>query len=173
MITTPVCDMFNVNPHTGIAYGYINANNVNSEVLNEIFCNGIDVARLEADIDFAKRYDFVVPEQKESEDYTAYLERVQSDMLDFLNNLGDDVMEEVEEHDREYEEFTGHVHAATVDKTTVLYNTDNNTICVMDGIYVGFFYACSPCCPNAGDLDSAGGSVETYDVPASWRELDY
>lgn len=166
----------NVNVHTGIAYGYINANNVNSEVLNTIFCNGIDVSRLECDLDFARHIGFHAPEQNESEDYTAYLERVQDTMLEFLNTKQDenpDLTELVESHDSEYEEFTGHLHAATVDKTTVLYNTDNNTICVMDSVNVGYFVGCSPCCPNAGDLDTAGGDVETYDVPAQWRDLDY
>lgn len=169
--------MVNVNAATGIAYGYINANNVNGDVLHEIFCNGIDSRRLECDIEFAAKHGFVTPEQEENEVFSNYLARVQDVMLDFLNNLqdeeGNDLTELVEEHDRQYEEFTGDIHVATIDDTTVIYNTESNTICVMDSKNVGKYFLCSPCCPNAGDLDSAGGDVETYDVPANWREMDY
>lgn len=166
----------NINPTTGIAYGYINANNVNGDVLNEIFSNGIDVRRLELDIEFAARHDFITPDQNEGELYSDYLDRVQSDMLDFVNNLQDaepEFFTEVEDHDASLEEFTGDIQVATVDGTTVIYNTDSNTICVMHSNNVGMYNACSPCCPNAGDLDTPNGDVETYDVPASWRELDY
>lgn len=176
MMHSNVRDMFNVNPVTGIAYGYINANNVNGEVLHDIFCNGIDARRLECDIDFANRLGFSTPEQNEGENYFNYLDRVQDTLIDFLNDLQDknqDVTETIESHDREYEEYTGDLHVAILDDTTVLYNTDSNTICVMDSKHTGKYFACSPCCPNAGDLDSAGGEVETYDVPASWREMDY
>lgn len=168
--------MVNVNAATGIAYGYINANNVNGDVLNDIFCNGIDARRLECDIDFARSYGFKTPDQNEGEVYSAYLERVQDTLLDFLNAMQDeepDFAETVESHDAEFEEYTGDIHVATIDDTTVIYNVDNNTICVMDSKTVGKYFLCSPCCPNAGDLDSAGGDVDTYDVPASWRELDY
>lgn len=168
--------MVNTNVITGIAYGYINANNVNGDVLNDIFCNGIDARRLECDIDFASRFGFKTPDTNEGEVYSVYLARVQDDLLDFLNAKQDeepDFVETVESHDAEFEEYTGDIHVATIDDTTVIYNTDNNTICVMDSKTVGKYFACSPCCPNAGDLDSAGGDVDTYDVPASWRELDY
>lgn len=165
----------NTNPITGIAYGYIQANNVNAEVLNDIFCNGIDYSRLDADLDFARGLGFRAPVQNDGENYFDYLERVQSDMLDYFNDLMDknpDVSETIDIHDRELEEFTGYQHVANIDDTTVIYNTDSNTICVMDSKVTGMYYKCSPCCPNAGDLDSAGGDVLTYDVPADWRELD-
>lgn len=166
----------NVNSTTGIAYGYINANNVNNEVLHSIFINGIDARRLECDIDFATSFGFVQPDKNDGELYSVYLARVQDTLLDFLNEKQDespDFLGMVESHDEEFEDYTGDIHVATIDDTTVIYNTDNNTICVMDSTTVGKYFACSPCCPNAGDLDSAGGDVKTYDVPASWRELDY
>lgn len=171
-----VKSMVNMNASTGIAYGYINANNVNSEVLNTIFSAATDARRLECEVDFASRFGYVQPEQNEGEIFYHYLGRVQDTLLDFLNAKQDeepDFVETVESHDAEFEEYTGDIHVAIIDDTHVIYNTDNNTICVMDSKTVGKYFACSPCCPNAGDLDSAGGDVETYDVPAEWRELDY
>lgn len=177
MINSNVRDMFNVDPVTGIAYGYINANNVSGDVLCSILDNGIDYRRLEMEIDLAKRYGFVLHEQQPTENYFQYLDRVNGEMLDFLNAKQDegteDLDDDINKFTHQWEDFTGDLHVATVDDTTVLYNTDSNTICVMESGHIGKYFACSPCCPNAGDLDSPDGDVGTYDVPASWRDLDF
>lgn len=161
----------NTNASTGITFGFINANSINSEVLNTIFSNAIDVDRLESDLKFAEKYDFTADQQNENELYSVYLERVSSDMLDFLNSL-DNVSEAVEEHDLSLEDYSGSIFVATVDDTTVIYNTDCNTVTVLQSPYIGYFHQCSPVAPNGADLDSPNGTLEAYDVPPAWRELD-
>lgn len=162
----------NIHPVTGIAYGVINANNVDGEVLHEIsFVNGIDALNIERLVDFVKMYGFEVPEVNETESTFQYYKRIESAVNAFMVDKCEESEETASEYDTLMEDdFTGHLWYCDKDGISTLYNTDDNTIIVMASTETAMVNPCSPCYPNAGDLDTPNADgIQAYTVPMDWK----
>lgn len=149
----------NVNPETGVHYGVINANSLDSDILDTMYTHGTDLSYEQA------KKDIVADIVKTMSNYTSdrHLER----LMDTIEELTDNVLEECESHgpyEFEYEGVKG------------LYSTESNTVMIFESPVVVSALACSPCYPNAADLDnvvdygSNGYNVITYayGVPLDW-----
>lgn len=162
----------NIHPVTGIAYGVINANNLDGEVLHEIsFVKGIDALNVDRLVDFAKTYGFEVPDASETESTFEYYKRLESAASAYMVDKCEESEETTAEFDTFMEDdFTGHLWYCDSYGVSTLYNTDDNTIFVMQSTETAMVNPCSPCYPNAGDLDTPNADgIQAYTVPFTWK----
>ena len=150
--------MTNINPQTGVRYGVISARALNPEVIDRIEREGINLTE----------------------------EQVRNHLRDEVQRVVDlgtlpqaDFDDEV---DRRLEEWSESIEECVYRFTEG--NSDNPDLCVQTGWlggaqlvwvfrspHVARARLCSPCVPNAGDLDNLDSEdgVECYDVPPEWR----
>lgn len=146
--------MHNRNPETGIRYGYISANSLNSDLVNDLQMRGRDVHWEEA-----------------KEELWASIKSVCKDyMFDSASDRVADLACE-EMSDDFYDDEP--IHEGELDG--VKYRTSwlggALHIWIFDSPYTGYFDECSPCVPGAGLLTSENpNGVLTYDVPKEWRD---
>lgn len=162
----------NIHPVTGIAYGVINANNLDGEVLHEIsFVSGMDALNVDRLVDFAKDYGFEVPPASETESTYQYYKRLESAVCQFMVEKCEESEETAAEYDEVLEsDFTGHLWYCEKNGISTLYNTDDNTVIVMQSTETAMVNKCSPCYPNAGDLDTPNADgIQAYTVPMDWK----
>lgn len=157
----------NIHPVTGIAYGVINANNLDGDVLHTIsFENGIDMDYVDTQADWAKPLGFVAPVADPGESTYQYYKRVQDELNQF----------DAEWHtfEQENEDFTGTSFCANYEGVDTLYSTEGNTVMVTYSPHVNKVQQCSPCFPNAGDLDNPDeNGIMAYMVPLTWLYNEY
>lgn len=163
----------NVHPVTGIHYGVINANNIHHEVLDAIsFGHAIDISYLESRVEFAKQCGFVMPEKEENESPYAFAKRVQ-DLLDSSTLESDESDSDDSDEDQDYQEsedFTGNIWYGDYEGIQTIYDTDTNIVTVLHSPVIVMANQCSPCYPNAGDLDTLNeDGIETYGIPEWWK----
>lgn len=143
----------NINPETGIRYGVISANSINGFVFQDIFdqvynffselCYNEAIEELKIDN----------PEDAEDEEKLDEFEQ------DFFDNFQP---EEIW-GDFELDGIKGHL--SCLGGAYIIFVTESP--------YTTKAKLCSPCVPNAGDLDSLNENGYTcYDVPPEWKELD-
>ena len=137
----------NVNPETGIRYGIISANSLDGELVQDLlYYQGEDLSWKEAEeeIKIAMREEGV-----REEDWDRTLD----------DRLGDVYIDEpIVEGECEGVKF----------RTSWLGGALH--FWIFESPHIGLYSECSPCCPNAGDLDSPNDDgVECYDVPEGWR----
>lgn len=162
----------NIHPVTGIAYGVINANNLDGEVLNSIsFVNGIDVLNVDRLANFAITYGFENINVIDNETGYQYYKRLEHAANSFMQEqceLSEETTEEYESFCEE--EFTGHIWHCDKDGVSTVYNTDDNIIMVLQSPETAMVNVCSPCYPNAGDLDTPNADgIQAYTVPMDWK----
>ena len=143
----------NVNPETGIRYGYIAGNSIDPEIIDAVFRYGTDLSFL----DFREECESMIRTELEDSELSDEARIAEFDTrLDAA--LEGYCMEEP-------------VVAATLDgvevRTSWLGGALN--LWIFHSPTVGQHALCSPCVPNAGDLDSLG-EYDCYDVPADWRD---
>jgi hypothetical protein len=143
--------MPNYDETTGIYYGVINPHSITPEVLNDLYDRGTD------------------PIYKESK---KQLTDKINELFELIGFIGDDkesdLRDEIEQifndnyqsdgsgiYDYEDQEYTLHVSG------------DNFGIFVIKSPYYTFCRKCSPCAPNAGDLDSPI-NPDDYEVLNLW-----
>jgi hypothetical protein len=176
----------NINPETGIAYGYISARSLHDDVVQELQDNGTDVyyadAVEEAQQETARELSNKVPlgvlelplaywnnekgcHETLTEDtlYEAFLEHVKANWSgsDWEQKFNDAYQPDEPIHEGE--------------KDGVKYRTSwlggALNVWVFESPHTARTVACSPCVPNAGDLDNVGrGDYLCYDVPPDWRD---
>lgn len=140
----------NIDPETGIRYGVINANSLHGDVLDQMTQEGIDVGMDNA------REDLISGLKLAVRDYTRYSAVLEG----LLNEIADHAFEDCEG----YGPFD-----FTIDGVTGSYSNDSNIVMIFKSPVKVMARQCSPCYPNAGDLDSLeDGNVETYGVPTDW-----
>lgn len=173
----------NINPETGIAYGYISADSLHPDVVQTLQDNGTDVywdeALSEAKKEWANSEEVIkdmpfyctdnnlgaYDKMDEDDQYRARLQYVRDnwDGSRAEYSFSDNYQPDEPIHEGEYE--------------GVKYRTS----WLGGALHVWVFFspftartvACSPCVPNAGDLDNVGnGDYECYDVPPDWRDQD-
>ena len=137
----------NVNPETGIRYGIISANSLDGELVQDLlYYEGEDLSLKEAEeeIKIAMREEGVT-----EEDWDRTLDDRLSDVY---------IDEPIVEGECEGVKYCtswlgGALH-----------------FWIFESPRIGLYSECSPCCPNAGNLDSPNDDgVECYDVPEGWR----
>lgn len=176
----------NINPATGIAYGYISANALHPDVVQTLQDNGKDVdyddavaeAQNEAvrewaskllaadvlDLDlFVKLKDSDLVALDDDRLSDALLEYVQANWSgsEWEQKFNDDYQPDEPIHEGE--------HEGVKYRTSWLGGALN--VYIFESPFVTeTARECSLCVPNAGNLDQVGqGSYQCYDVPASWR----
>jgi hypothetical protein len=156
----------NTHTETGIRYGVINANNISGDVLNDIMSNGVDLHYAdgleEVKADAGREWDMMDEDERAEADA--------DDRDEHIENAIEGFNDSYESSDAPYE--------FDMEGVKGLYSTYSNTLMIFESPVIVKATLCSPCYPNAGDLDStgdkagstwAGGPVDTYDVPADWR----
>lgn len=146
----------NRNPDTGVRYGYISANSLHPELVDELQFGpqAVDVSYKEACTELEDAiYHAVSP----------FLSSRQ------VQHLVDEAVE-MFEHDCDEPVHEGEYEG-------VKYRTSwmGGALCVwvFHSSIVKNYRECSPCVPGAGDLDSPDlNGVPTYDVPEEWRWED-
>ena len=143
----------NVNLETGIRFGVISSNNINQGIFNDIFDMAWGIFSQECFDKALEEYKLYNPENAEDEEKLDDFER------DYFDNFEpDEISAELE--------FDGlNLWLTTLGGAYVIY--------VLKSPYITRARLCSPCCPNAGNLDEIdlGNGFECYDVPPDWREL--
>lgn len=143
--------MVNANPTTGVRYGYISANSLHPEVLDELQQCGVDIRYHEAceELETAIR--------RAVEDF--FSRRETQALVDYALEIFEYECDEPI-HEGEYEG----VHY----RTSWLGGALN--VWIFESPVVGNYAECSPCVPGAGNLDCPDlDGVVCYDVPNGWR----
>lgn len=169
--------MTNINPDTGIAYGYISANALHGDIVDELQMNGEDPhyagAMKEAQREFARNKDVQAEMAAEEEltlsdhdeDYA-----FENTLAWLVENWEGSKYEQRFNDDYQPDEP---IHEGTKDgvkyRTSWLGGALN--VWVFESPYTGHFDACSPCVPGAANLDCPNpDGIEGYDVPPDWRD---
>jgi len=163
----------NINPKTGIRYGVLHGNNV-PEVLDDIMRAGEDETFLAIRKDIKERlqsavenvidiYTWRAEELAKELDYERILETLED------RGLWDGFEADEHEYTMNWEIAAGEV------SVLVGWLGGALLIWVLESPYVANCRPCSPCVPNAGDLDSPDeDGVEAYclpkeDMPKDWK----
>lgn len=136
-------ELVNVNPETGIRYGVVSLDSLQDWVFDEFFHHGTNETWAEA-----------------IRDYIA-------------ENPGSD--EEDASEALEHAQFEEEVYSLEKDgmKLQLSYLGGAPLVWVFESPHKAMVRECSPCVPNAGDLNSKiDGGFECYDVPAEWYRTE-
>ena len=141
----------NTNPETGIRYGIISQNSIDPWIIDRIFQEGRDVhweERMAEIRDEVMGDDDVAPDDKEDE-------------IDLrIEREGDRWCDDEPVREFEIDGVFG--------QTTWL--GGGQLLWVFKSPFISNFDLCSPCVPNAGNLDNPSPhGYQTYDVPPDWR----
>lgn len=146
--------MTNINPETGVRYGIISAQALDPEVVHNMQCEGRDVHYENAKSDLSDAV------RAAARDYLS--ERAVDDLVDSACELMSDNFEDDEPV---HEFFIDGVRGSTTWLGGAL------LVWVFESPVITKAKLCSPCVPNAGDLDNRNEDGWTcYDVPADWRK---
>lgn len=143
--------MVNTNPTTGVRYGYISANSLHPEVLDELQQRGVDICYQEACEELEAAIRMAVGD---------FLSRRQAqELVDYAL--------EMFEHECDEPIHEG-VYGGITYRTSWLGGALN--VWIFDSPVTGHYAECSPCVPGAGNLDCPDlDGVLCYDVPEDWR----
>jgi hypothetical protein len=131
--------MSNINPDTGIRYGVISLNSLNDYVFDEFFYNGRNLT----------------------------FERALQDFKDENSDATDDDIDDAMQY-WECDECEYYLEIEGM-KLGITYLGGAAMVWIYESPHTANVKLCSPCVPNAGDLDNkiADGFI-CYDLPADW-----
>jgi hypothetical protein len=149
--------MANFNPATGIAYGYISANVLDSDVVTSLTCG--DGVREFVDHTWEmvcqegiREYRMENPDESDDMDDAEILDLIRDDLADYPEECN-----------------VSGVYQGVHFQSSWLGGALNFFI-MESPVVTDKARMASPCVPNAGILDTLDGSVTSYDVPADWRK---
>ena len=180
----------NIHPVTGIRYGVINANSVNPYALDDILSQGVDetyeslcteikevvedeLANLSS---YGPSYNLVDAVFYRLKDVLPYSAEFESDLIELVNENGtehshDMMIDWIENKLSESYEAQDTTYIYKKDGYIILFFTGTNELMVLESPYTAKVRLCSPCAPNAGDLDSPDPhGYETYALGPDWFE---
>jgi len=150
--------MPNFNPETGIAYGVIACNTINSDLMDDLwYTHGTDLS------------------------YKAACEEERANLCRELEDEWEGEMDEADFEDELEARLESACEHFQIEEPTIEGECDGvqyhiswlggaPLLWVFDSKYVGHYARCSPCVPGAGNLDEpAEDGVLCYDVPKTWR----
>ena len=151
----------NIHPTTGIPYGVINAGSLDPEIVDMITTDGENVSERDAEDEFRKQINHEIESGRlRADQFGEEMERRLRDRS-----------EHASEDDYRYVEYDDGGKLMLEVQTTWLGGA--MLVYVLQSPYLAAAPTCSPCCPNAGDLDNryedGEGGVTCYDVPPDWR----
>jgi hypothetical protein len=153
--------MPNYDETTGIHYGCISQHSLDPDALSDIFDNGVNmtynaaVSELKKDIRNAIRDLFYSSESDElAQEVNAIFDNLSDRFSDRYDGCGE------EQYLYEQDGYK--------------LSNSPSLVCIFVERSEFYTYAreCSPCVPNAGDLDHADGSLKTYCLGHDWFEDD-
>ena len=168
----------NVNTETGIRYGIVSVNSLIPDIWDDIYDLNSDtytdalqdaIKRLRSEInsaidDLAEIPDFIDEDLDDDADIDTLLEAAAK--------LGIDTYE----YDPEHWEFEEENRSGKIDGIDVALTWIGGApmLLIFESPYITHCRLCSPCVPNAGDLNSLDheNGYECYGVPADWYAQD-
>jgi hypothetical protein len=135
--------MTNYDEKTGIYYGVISQHSLDGDALNEIY-NGTDL-----DYEYAK--------EELKKDFVAFLEShdLISSWMDVKNQAEiNDMFDPIEE--RFNEQYESDSPTMRYEEDGYIIETSETDLFIIKSPYVTYAPPCSPCAPDAGNLDDAG-----------------
>ena len=158
----------NIHPVTGIRYGAINGNSLDPDVLYELHDKASEIVFNAYRLDEMKRF--------ANERDHDYADDIQAD--DLFNSLTDAFGEEFDDfiyavdENYEYDEPQAEFEHEGI-KVVFSYLGGAPLVIVTESPCIAIAELCSPCVPNAGNLDSKDpDGEECYDVPVDWYAKD-
>jgi len=136
----------NIDVTTGIAYGVVSLNSLEDWVFDEFFDNGRNLTAEGAEEEFVAEWDADHPDGDEDD-----REEALQEMWDYYDGCEEQYSLETDGMILELSYLGG-----------------APLVWVLKSPHVRNVRECSPCCPNAGDLDSGEGNTPTYDLPPDW-----
>ena len=134
----------NINPDTGIRYGVASLNSLAEWVWDEFFTNGTNLTAQQAEADFKR--DFALENDREPSD---------DEEQEFWDGY------EADEECYELEADGMRLELSYLGGAAIVF--------VLESPHIGQARECSPCVPNAGDLDNRErGGFDCYSLPAEW-----
>lgn len=148
--------MINTNIDTGIRFGIVSANSLHGDVIDEIQQYGTDVHWDDAVSELRERMAAEWADEGKSSDDDEFTEAFEEAVEDLGNSWMDD------EPVHEYETQQCSVMTTWLGGAMMVW--------VFKSPYIVKARLCSPCVPNAGDLDSKDkeDGFDCYDVPPEW-----
>lgn len=156
----------NINPDTGIAYGYISSNVMDQDVVHAL------MYEYGEDIEYGElKYEYM---------HQTLMERMDSEAFDELDP--DDYEDYLDEIDPLWEVSFSDGYQPNELMVEGEYEGVKYASSWMGGCLCFFIFEsphithkanrASPCVPNAGILDTLDGDVTAYNVPDSWRTAE-
>jgi hypothetical protein len=150
----------NYDPATGIHYGVISPHTPNPDAVQDIYDSGdnlsyaaaIEQIKDELESSLQRVLEAYGLDERTAEATSAVWETVEQEFNDHY-----------EEQDDQYQ----------YEQDGYILQTSSLGIYVIKSPYYTFAAACSPCCPNAGDLDTPRASgLKTYCLGVDWFDKD-
>lgn len=155
----------NVDPANGIHYGCISQHSVNQESLSDIFDNGRNLSYESAQADFKANLRATLKDY-----FSDYKFMKETSTLDDCVEACYDAVEQ--EWNDGYEDSGESVYLYEQDGYKLSTSPSLVAVFVEKSPYYTFARGCSPCAPNAGDLDNAtaedNGNLKTYCLGPDW-----
>ena len=154
----------NVNPDTGIRYGVISGHSLDQDVLNELHDKAdsviFDYYRFEEMKRFANEHDFEYDKETTADSlFDTLMDKFGDDFDSFIYAVDENFESGEQSAEFEYE-GTGVVFS-WLGGAPLIFITESKVTNTAN--------LCSPCVPNAGNLDSKDpDGYECYDAPANW-----
>ena len=168
----------NTNPNTGIRYGIIAVRSLDPDIWNDIFDLPSDTYT-DALADACKRLwseiDSAVEELAEIPDFVG--EDLDDDAdIDTLIDIAEQLGIDTREYNPEFWEFEEENRSGKIDDVDVALAWLGGApmLFVFESPIITHARLCSPCVPNAGDLNSMDpdNGFECYGIPAEWYAQD-
>jgi hypothetical protein len=146
----------NINPDTGIAYGYISANALGQELVAELMNNGDNLTARAAFSEWMDNEIQYILDDNDTLTHEKAAEQAEGNEYNFWDS---------------YEDYEPEIKGT---KDGVNYYTSwlggaLNFFIFHSPVITEHARLASPCVPNAGILDVLDGDVTSYDVPEDWR----
>jgi hypothetical protein len=184
--------MVNTDTQTGISYGIISANSLMPEALDTVLYNGRDLG-YEAYV--KERASELASEWRELLDQVSAIgltracdatdeQREQLPMVqlegfelhDVRATVSHQYLRQIAKQWAENEDYFNDgpttYYYCEPNGLALLYDTDSNYVTVLSSPLVALCAECSPCYPNAGDLDTQG-CHEAYALPLDWFDDEF
>jgi hypothetical protein len=150
----------NISPTTRIAYGYIGASALGSDLVNELMDNGTDIHAAEA---------YKVWRATKADELLDTDESIES--LEEATDEADHLSHEFWDSYESYEPIVEGVRIGVKYRSSWLGGALNFFI-FESPVITAKAREASPCVSNAGILDTLDGNVVSYDIPADWRRTE-
>lgn len=153
--------MTNTNPETGIRYGTIYLNHLDGDTADWLFTEGTNVSEEEAYKDAEIEIRAEVAAEIESGEFDDENNDLENEVNWRMQNWSDNC--QIDEPYIEGESEGVKYGISWLGGAPLLW--------VYKSPHITKHGLCSPCVPNAGDLESEG-DYECYDVPTGWKEKE-